>query len=108
MTTAERTQPRTDGDTPRSLSEMQELARRVERHHTAPLPEAEITARRSFPLPVVATLARLLCQELTLQNEYLRVENKMLRSKLPKRLQFTDDERRCLVDAALGDPLCPL
>ena len=53
-------------------------------------------------LPIVATLARLLCQELTLQNEYLRVENKMLRSKLPKRLQFTDDERRCLVDAALA------
>ncbi len=35
--------------------------------------------------PVVATVARLLCQELTLQNEYLRVENKLLRSKLPGR-----------------------
>ncbi len=26
-------------------------------------------------LPVIATVARLLCRELTLQNEYLRVEN---------------------------------
>jgi hypothetical protein len=26
-------------------------------------------------LPVIATVARLLCRELTLQNEYLRLEN---------------------------------
>ena len=26
-------------------------------------------------LPVVATVARLLCRELTLENEYLRLEN---------------------------------
>ena len=29
-------------------------------------------------LPVIATIARLLCRELTLQNEYLRLENKIL------------------------------
>jgi hypothetical protein len=28
-------------------------------------------------LPVIATLARLLCRELTLQNEYLRSENRV-------------------------------
>ena len=44
-------------------------------------------------LPVVATVARLLCRELTLQNEYLRVENKVLRSKLPGRIRSTDVER---------------
>ena len=40
--------------------------------------------------------------ELTLQNQYLRAENKMLRTKLPRRITFTDDERRLLVDAALA------
>ncbi len=52
-------------------------------------------------LPVIATIARLLCRELTLQNEYLRLENKILKSRLPGRIRFTDDERRSLVDAAL-------
>jgi hypothetical protein len=53
-------------------------------------------------LPVIATVARLLCQELTLQNEYLRLENKILRSKIQGRIRFTDDERRSLVDVALA------
>ena len=37
-------------------------------------------------LPLVTNLARLLCRELTLENDYLRAENKILRSKLPKRI----------------------
>ncbi len=53
-------------------------------------------------LPVIATIARLLCRELTLQNEYLRLENKILKSRLPGRIRFTDNERRSLVDAALA------
>ena len=32
-------------------------------------------------LPVIATVARLLCRELTLQNEYLRLENRILKEK---------------------------
>jgi len=32
-------------------------------------------------LPVIATVARLLCRELTLQNEYLRLENRILNEK---------------------------
>jgi hypothetical protein len=44
----------------------------------------------------------LLCRELTLQNEYLRAENKVLKSKIKGRIRFTDEERRTLVDAALG------
>jgi len=55
-TRTERTRTRIDVDTRRSMSEMQELARRVERHHTEPLPEAEIPARRSFPTAVVVIL----------------------------------------------------
>jgi transposase len=53
-------------------------------------------------LPLVATIARLLCKELTLQVEYLRTEVEVLRSKVPGRLRFTDGERRSLVDAALA------
>ena len=64
----------------------------------------EIASEQSakwFSLPIITTISRLLCQELTLQNEYLRLENKILRSKIKGRIQFTDDERRPLVDAAL-------
>jgi hypothetical protein len=53
-------------------------------------------------LPVIATVARLLCRELTLQNEYLRLENRLLKEKMPGRLRFTDEERRSLVEAALA------
>ena len=53
-------------------------------------------------LALIATIARLLCRELTLQNEYLRHENKVLRSKIKGRIRFDDDERRSLVDAALA------
>ena len=53
-------------------------------------------------VPVTATVARLLCRELTLQNEYLRLENRILREKIPGRLRFTDEERRSLVEAALA------
>ena len=53
-------------------------------------------------VPIIATITRLLCRELTLQNEYLRLENKILRSKLKKRINFTDDERRTLVESAMA------
>jgi hypothetical protein len=53
-------------------------------------------------VPIIATITRLLCRELTLQNEYLKRENKILKSKLKTRLSFTDDERRILVEAALA------
>ncbi|MFC1805524.1 integrase core domain-containing protein [Planctomycetota bacterium] len=53
-------------------------------------------------LPLIATVARLLCRELTLQNEYLQVENRILKSKVKGQLRFTDDERRSLVAAALA------
>jgi hypothetical protein len=33
-------------------------------------------------LPVIATVARVLCRELTLQNEYLRLENKIVKAKI--------------------------
>jgi putative transposase len=53
-------------------------------------------------VPIIATITRLLCRELTLQNEYLLRENKILKSKINKRIVFTEDERRTLVDAAMA------
>ena len=53
-------------------------------------------------VPLIATVTRLLCKELTLQNEYLRQENKIFKSKIKTRISFTNDERRTLVDAALA------
>jgi len=48
-------------------------------------------------MPVIATVARLLCRELTLQNEYLRLENRILREKVSGRVRFTDEEHRPLM-----------
>ncbi|MHC4963196.1 MAG: helix-turn-helix domain-containing protein [Planctomycetota bacterium] len=53
-------------------------------------------------VPIIATITRLLCRELTLQNDYLLRENKILKSKVEKRITFTDEERRTLVDAAMA------
>ena len=42
-------------------------------------------------LSLIATVARVSCRKLTLQNEYLQLENRILRSKVTGRLRFTDD-----------------
>jgi len=54
-------------------------------------------------LPLIATVARLLCRELTLQVDYLLLENKILKSKFEgRRIPFSDDERLSLAKAALA------
>ncbi|HBG28548.1 MAG: hypothetical protein A2Y10_19895 [Planctomycetes bacterium GWF2_41_51] len=62
----------------------------------------QTTANKWLNVPIIAIITRLLCRELTLQNEYLRTENKILKSKIKKRLSFTDDERKILVEAAIS------
>jgi len=62
----------------------------------------ETLSNKWLSVPLIATVARLLCRELTLQNEYLRRENEVLKSKINKHINFTDDERRTLVYAALA------
>ena len=65
----------------------------------------EKDAERGFDwvgLPVIATVARLLCQDLTLQNEYLLLENRILKEKVSGRIRFTDEERQSLAEAALA------
>ena len=67
------------------------------RQHEEPVALLAGLARAPSPaargLPVMATVARLMCRELTLQNEYLRAENKILKSKIKGRIRFTDDDR---------------
>ena len=63
---------------------------------------AQSTANKWLSVPIIATITRLLCRELTLQNEYLRQENKLFKTKINKRIVFTDDERRTLVEAAMA------
>jgi len=62
----------------------------------------QTAANKWLNVPVIAMITRLLCRELTLQNEYLLHENKILKSKIKKRIIFTDDERRILVEAAMA------
>jgi len=62
----------------------------------------EDPSNKWLSVPLIATVTRLLCRELTLQNEYLRQENKILKSKIEKRISFTDDERRTLVESAMA------
>jgi len=63
---------------------------------------SEKVGNKWLGIPIIATITRLLCRELTLQNEYLKCENRILKSKLKKRISFTDEERRTLVDTALA------
>ena len=60
------------------------------------------TANKWLSIPIIATITRLLCRELTLQNEYLLRENEIYKSKITKRITFTDEERRALVESALA------
>ena len=62
----------------------------------------QIPANKWLSVPIIATITRLLCREVTLQNEYLQLENKILKSKMNKRIVFTDDERRSLVESAMA------
>ena len=59
-------------------------------------------ANKWLNVPIIATVTRLLCRKLTLQNEYVLRQNKILKSKITKRIKFTDEERRALVESALA------
>ena len=59
-------------------------------------------ANKWLSIPIIATITRLLCRELTLQNEYFLRENEIFKSKITKRINFTDEERRALVESALA------
>ena len=44
-------------------------------------------------LPLIGTVVRLLHKDLVVQVEYLRVQYNIVRSKVPDRIQSTDEER---------------
>ena len=51
--------------------------------------------------PLITKLQQLLRRDLALENDYLRQENKILRSKLGARLSLTEADRRILVKYGL-------
>lgn len=51
-------------------------------------------------LPIIAAVARMLCRELTLQDEYLRLENKILKSKIQGRVRHGLPEFACALSAS--------
>ena len=52
-------------------------------------------------LPGIATIARVINKQLQLKNEYLQIENRILKEQLGnKRIQFTDQQRITLAKAA--------
>ena len=51
---------------------------------------SEKPVNKWLSVPIIASLTQLLCRELTLQNEYLRQENKLLKSKIKKWIVLTD------------------
>ena len=52
--------------------------------------------------PLLQLLVCATCQELARQVQYLKVENQILRSRLPKRICIKPEERRLLVKAGSG------
>lgn len=58
-------------------------------------------------LPVIATVAQLLCRDLTLHNEYLRLDNQVLEARVRGRIWLKDNERWMLMKAtpAMGRKL---
>ena len=53
------------------------------------------------PNQLLARIAKLFNEQLALENDYLRQENRILRSKLGKRVPLTDSERGILVKYGL-------
>ncbi len=54
-------------------------------------------AVRAIVHPFLTLLASSSRQDLAVQNRLLRADNKILRSKLPKRIEFTDQDRKTIV-----------
>src|SRR5271165_6209458 len=51
--------------------------------------------------PLIAKVQQLFSHDLALENDFLRQENKILRSKLPTRVPLTEADRRVLVEFGL-------
>jgi len=56
---------------------------------------------RRSAAPLITTIQKLFSEDLAKENDFLRQENKILRSKLGKRVPLTDADRRMLIRYAL-------
>src|SRR5258708_19688146 len=56
---------------------------------------------RNSAHPLIAKVQQLVSRDLGLENDYLRQENKILRSKLGARVPLSESDRRILVKYAL-------
>jgi regulator of replication initiation timing len=52
---------------------------------------------RRTAAPLITTIQKLFSEDLAKENDFLRQENKLLRSKLGKRVPLTEADRRTLV-----------
>ncbi len=59
------------------------------------------TRQKDGSQTLIAKIAKLFHQELALQNDFLRQENRILRSKFGNRVPLTDADRRILVKYGL-------
>ena len=59
------------------------------------------SSSRNSANPLIAKIAQLFSRDLALENDYLRQENKILRSKLGARVPLTESDRRILVKYGL-------
>ena len=61
-----------------------------------------ITNFRRSAAPLITTIQKLFSEDLAKENDFLRQENKILRSKLGKRVPLTEADRRTLVRCGLS------
>jgi regulator of replication initiation timing len=57
---------------------------------------------RRTAAPLITRIQKLFSEDLAKENDFLRQENKILRSKLGKRVPLTDTDRRTLVRYGLS------
>jgi hypothetical protein len=65
-----------------------------------------VTNLRRSVAPLISTIQRLFSEDLAKENDFLRQENRILRSKLGKRVPLTESDRRTLVRFGLSIKEC--
>ena len=60
------------------------------------------TNLRRSAAPLITTIQKLFSEDLAKENDFLRQENKILRSKLGRRVPLTEADRRTLVRYGLS------
>ena len=61
-----------------------------------------VTKFRPSTAPLIATIQKVFSKDLAKENDFLRQENRILRSKLGNRVRLTESDRRILVRFGLS------